>query len=235
MQTRVLADVTTEVASKLHERLRQGGSFGFPTGRTMDPIYARLVELHKQKPVRVDAIHAFMVDEYWGLDQQDPRSYHAYLHERVFAPLGIKHIHGLNIPGSDPKVSAAQYEESIRKVGGIDLQLLGLGQNGHIGFNEPGSAKDSHTRLVEIADATREANASLFNSKSEVPTHALSIGVGTIMAAKEVWIIASGSSKASIVAKVVSTQPTPDIPATFLRAHSKCTMFLDPAAAVQLS
>ncbi len=228
------ADVSTEVAAKLYERLSQGGNFGFPTGRTMDPIYAGLVKLHQQKPLPSDSIMAFMVDEYWGLQPQDPRSYHAYLHQRVFAPLGIRQVHGLNVCDADPVVAAANYEASIRAAGGLDLQLLGLGHNGHIGFNEPGSTQDSLTRLVEIADSTREANASLFSSKSEVPTHALSIGVGTILNAKVVWVVASGASKANIVARVMATPATADIPATFLHQHPNCTLFLDSEAASQL-
>ena len=226
VETRVLPELVGTLAKELHQRLKLGGNFGFPTGRTMDPIYAQLVELHRTSPIDPTRVQGFMVDEYVGLAADDPHSYAYYVQQRVFAPLGITKFH---------RVTEHGYDELIRSLGGLDLQLLGLGTNGHIGFNEPGSARDSHTRLVKIAEATREANSSLFNSKDEVPTHAVTIGVSTILAAKEVWIIASGQSKTEIVRSLRDTVETPHLPASFLKSHGKCTLFLDPASAQLLS
>ena len=188
----------------------------------MDPVYARLVELNEAAPVNPDAIHAFMVDEYEGLDPADPRSYNAYLRERVFAPLQLTHVHPMN---------EATYERTIKAVGGIDLQMLGLGLNGHIGFNEPGSSRDSRTRKVEIAQATRQANSTLFAGLEEVPTHAVSIGIATILDAKEIWVLASGASKKKIVKELNRAKVSSQLPASFLKEHPKTTLFLDKESA----
>lgn len=191
----------------------------------MDPIYERLVSLNAASPINPALVNAFMVDEYVGLSPLDQRSYTAYVTQRVFGPLGIKNFHTVTENG---------YDDKIKSLGGIDLQLLGLGHNGHIGFNEPGSARNSHTRLVKIAETTREANSALFKSIDEVPTHAVSIGVGTILESKEVWIIASGVSKASIVLALSQSLETQELPASFLKSHSSCTLFLDESAASKL-
>lgn len=222
MEIKVLPDLSQAVAKALYERLKRGGNFGFPTGRTMDPIYSHLVELHQAAPLDPGRVHAFMVDEYVGLSENDPRSYHSYLSERVFRPLGITQVHSVMKP---------DYDQLIASLGGMDLQMLGLGLNGHIGFNEPGSRKFSQTRLVQIAESTRQANASLFNSLAEVPTQAMSIGVGTILAAKEVWVIASGASKNKIVKQLRTSTETAKLPASFLKGHRKSVLWLDSASA----
>jgi glucosamine-6-phosphate deaminase len=232
VEFRIFGDLTGVVAKALHARLKRGGVFCFPTGRTMDPIYAALVDINRLDPVDGQKIEAFMVDEYWGLTARDPRSYGDYLQQRVYSPLGIRNYHFIRAVG-DPSESAAEYEAFIHKAGGVDLQLLGLGKNGHIGFNEPGSSPDSRTRLVEIADSTREANAELFGNIADVPTHAISIGVGTILSAKEVWVIVSGLSKGAIVRKVHASSPTLDIPASHLKGHASCIMFMDEECALR--
>lgn len=222
LETRILPDLVTTVASELYERLSHGGNFGFPTGRTMDPIYARLVELHQQRPLNPARIQAFMVDEYVGLASDNPQSYSFYLQQRVFGPLGITRVH---------RVTEQGYDELIHAQGGLDLQILGLGPNGHIGFNEPGSLKSSRTRRVTIAEATRQANAALFSSIDEVPTHAVSIGVSTILSAREIWVIASGASKAKIVRDLRDSVETSELPASFLKSHPASVLMLDAAAA----
>lgn len=206
-------------------RLHRGGNFGFPTGRTMDPIYERLAALNVRSPIDPEIVNAFMVDEYVGLKADDPSSYTAYVTERVFNPLRIKQFHTVTENG---------YDEKIESLGGIDLQILGLGHNGHIGFNEPGSAKNTHTRLVKISESTREANSALFNSLVEVPTHAVSIGVGTILNSKEVWVIATGASKAEIVLELSLSSETAVLPASFLKSHPNCSLVLDMSAASKL-
>lgn len=224
MRIQVLPDFVEAIALELHRRLMVGGNFCFPTGRTMDPVYARLVELNQQTPVDPSRINAFMVDEYEGLPATDPRCYNAYLRERVLGPLGlVERFYPMN---------EATYEALIQEKGGIDLQLLGLGLNGHIGFNEPGSSFASRTRRVAIAEATRVSNAPLFASLAEVPTHAVSIGIATIMDAKEVWVLASGASKAAIVAKLRETAVTEELPASVLKRHPKAMLYMDRAASL---
>lgn len=226
MDIKITAELAVAVAAELYQRLKRGGNFSFPTGRTMDPVYERLVALHKANPLNPNKVHAFMVDEYEGLQVDDPRSYTVYLAERVFKPLGIQQVHS---------VLAPHYDETIRSLGGMDLQLLGLGLNGHIAFNEPGSLRESRTRRVEIAEATRVSNASLFNSLSEVPTHAISMGIATILDAKEVWVLASGSSKAEIVKQLVATKNDVQLPASHLQGHANCTLWLDAQSAKLLN
>lgn len=220
-------ELALRVAHLLYQELAKGGCFGFATGRTMEPIYAELVKLHRDSPLDGPSIHGFMVDEYLGLAADDPRSYVHYLRERVYLPLGIPANH-MHVPlAQDPSA----YLEEIRQLGGLKLQLLGIGTNGHIGFNEPGSSRSTHIRVVSIAESTRLANASLFASLSDVPKEAISLGVADIMRAEKVWLVANGLSKAEIVRRLNISGETSDLPASFLKSHPHFRVFLDTEAA----
>lgn len=218
-----------EVAHRLSVKLQQNGLIGFATGRTMDPIYQSLQQL---APIQIKA-QAAILDEYVGIPAGDTRSYRYYLQTRVFVPLGFPrdHIHLPKLEELPIHQAAADYESTLMSLGGIDLQLLGLGLNGHLGLNEPGSSIQSRTRIVQIAEKTRISNQSFFSSIDEVPNEALTIGLGTLNEARELWLIVTGSSKAKILKDVLEGPSTHDVPASLLREHRGLTVFVDSEAA----
>ncbi|KTC89520.1 glucosamine-6-phosphate deaminase [Fluoribacter dumoffii] len=210
---------------------------GLATGSTPEPLYRELVRLHKEEKLDFSRVITFNLDEYLGLEPTHTQSYSYYMHHHLFDHVNIKeeNIHLLDgkLPLEQLDQHAKEYENLIQEAGGIDIQILGLGVNGHIGFNEPGSALDSRTRVIKLDEKTREANKRFFNSKDEVPTHAVTMGIGTILQySKECYLLASGSSKAAIISAVHEvSSPTVDIPATALYAHKNVTVILDEKAA----
>ncbi len=205
-----------------------------PTERTHLRMYSNLVKLIEQAKADLEQVQTFNLDEFYGLPPEHPGSYHTYMRQALFEKARIpeRNIKLLNGVASDAMVECASYEEQIRTAGGIDLAVLGIGSNGHIGFNEPGSEIVSRTRLVEIRPETREANAFLFGHKLEnVPSSALTVGIGTIMEARQILLLATGSSKAQAVAAMLNGPVTPLLPASFLRLHSNVTLLTDRAAA----
>ncbi|MCW8400609.1 glucosamine-6-phosphate deaminase [Legionella sp. PATHC038] len=213
---------------------------GLATGSTPEPVYKELVRLHKEENLDFSLVITFNLDEYLGLEPTHIQSYNYYMHHHFFNHVNIKkeNIHLLDgtVPLDQMEQHAKKYEELMQEVGGIDIQILGLGVNGHIGFNEPGSALDSRTRVIQLDDKTREANKRFFNAKDEVPTHAITMGIGTILQySKECYLLASGSTKAGIIAAVnAASSPNQDIPATALYAHKNVTIMLDEKAASKL-
>jgi glucosamine-6-phosphate deaminase len=213
---------------------------GLATGSTPEPLYKELVRLHQEEHLDFSSVITFNLDEYVGLAPTHVQSYNYYMHHHFFNHVNIKkeNIHMLDgtvLPHLIVQ-HAKEYEEMMQKAGGIDIQILGLGVNGHIGFNEPGSAFDSQTRLIELDDKTREANKRFFNAKEEVPTHAITMGIGTILRfSKACYLLASGSAKADILAAINTVaSPNPAIPATALYAHKNVTIILDKEAAAKL-
>lgn len=225
------AALAQAVAQDLAAMLATTGNVGFATGRTMDPIYEVLVKLAPSVAARV-----WMLDEYLGLSAEDPRSYRYYLQARVFGPLRVPsaQIHLPQLEALGAEAAAAAYEAELQRLGGLRLQLLGLGLNGHLGLNEPGSALSERTRIVEIAEKTRVSNQSFFADLAEVPTRALTLGLATLNEAQELWLIVSGSSKAQILKEVLEGPVTPAVPASLLRDHPGLVVFVDAAAASQL-
>ncbi|KTD72595.1 glucosamine-6-phosphate deaminase [Legionella tucsonensis] len=213
---------------------------GLATGSTPEPLYKELVRLHKEENLDFSLVITFNLDEYLGLEATHDQSYNHYMHHHFFDHVNIKkeNIHMLDgtVPLQSIEQHAKEYEDKIHEVGGIDIQILGLGVNGHIGFNEPGSSFDSKTRLIKLDDKTREANKRFFNSKDEVPTHAITMGIGTILQhSKACYLLASGTTKADIIAAVnLASSPNQDIPATALYAHKNVTIMLDKEAAFKL-
>lgn len=227
-------------ASLIAARLRAKPDLvlGCATGRTMEGIYDRLAALHHEDDLDFSAVRTFNLDEYVGLDPSDPNSYHTYMRERLFDRVNVDpaNTHLPNGVADDLAAEAARYESAIRGVGGIDLQLLGLGQTGHIGFNEPLSALMSRTRDKALTPETREQNAELFGGDPEhVPPRALTMGVGTILDAREVVLIATGERKAEILAKATEGPVTSMISATALQLHPNCKAIVDEAAAQRLA
>ena len=213
---------------------------GLATGSTPEPLYKELVRMHKEEHLDFSSVITFNLDEYLGLDATHTQSYHYYMHHHFFDHVNIKkeNIHMLDgtVPPHLIEQHVNAYEEKIREVGGIDIQMLGLGLNGHIGFNEPGSTFDSKTRLVQLDDKTREANKRFFSSIDLLPTHALSMGIGTILQySKTCYLLATGLTKADIINEVMTaSSPNLDVPATALYAHKSVTVFLDEKAASKL-
>lgn len=209
---------------------------GCATGRTMESIYEMLVQLHHKEGLDFSGCRTFNLDEYVGLHPEDGRSYHHYMRQHLFDKVNIRseNTHLPNGVASDLKAEARRYETAIAEVGGIDLQLLGLGETGHIGFNEPLSALMSRTRDKALAPLTLQQNAQFFGGADKVPKQALTMGVGTILEAREILMVVTGKKKANILAKATEGPITAMISATALQLHGSCKVIVDEDAAAEL-
>ena len=212
--------------------------FGLPTGRTPVPLYAELIELCRRGAVGFSRATTFNLDEFLGLASTDERSYRAFMQRHLFGHIDLpaSRIHFLDGAAPDPQAECDRYERQIARMGGIDLLLLGLGTNGHIGFNEPGQSLVSATHRTRLTQVTRRANASLFGNRvAAVPRHALSMGMGTILRARRIVLLATGTSKAAAVRRLVHGPITPEVPASFLQLHGSAQIWVDEAAGARLS
>jgi glucosamine-6-phosphate deaminase len=210
---------------------------GLPTGRTPIPFYRELVKLHQAGGVDLSAVETFNLDEFVGLAPSDPRSYRAFMQRHLFDHVNIarRNIHVLNGRSEDPGRECRRFEQRIARSGGIDLLILGLGTNGHIGFNEPGRHLIARTHVARLTRITRRANAALFNFRAEdVPRQALSMGIATILDARRIVLLATGAGKASCVARMITGPITPRLPASFLQLHRAVEIWLDAPAAARL-
>lgn len=212
---------------------------GLATGSTPKTLYAELVRMHKEENLSFKNVVTFNLDEYYPITNNSLQSYNRFMHVQLFNHIDIhpKNIHFFNgeIKKEDIKKHCDEYEKLITKLGGIDLQILGIGINGHIGFNEPGSSSNSKARLITLDNSTRIANASEFANISNVPRLAITLGIGGILAAKKIILMAWGSSKAAIVKSSVEDDITDYVPASFLQNHENVTFILDTAAAAELT
>jgi glucosamine-6-phosphate deaminase len=229
--------VAAEISALIRTRRAAGRGvvLGLATGRTPLEIYAELVRLHREEGLDFANVTTFNLDEYLGLRADHPQSYRRYMRERVWRPLGMSLEQGW-IPASELAPSQVdahcrEYERAIAEAGGIDLQLLGIGRNGHIGFNEPGSPRDSRTRHVELHAVTREDAARDFGSLDAVPRHAITMGVATILSARRIRVLAFGPSKREVLERALAHPVGPEIPATFLRGHPDLRLYTDLAPA----
>ena len=226
-------------ARRIADRLRAMPHLvlGLATGRTMERVYAELVRLHREDGLAFSRCTTFNLDEYAGLREDDPNSYRSFMDRHLFDLVDMERAN-THLPDGlapDPHVEGQRYEALIREAGGIGLQLLGLGENGHIGFNEPGSAFSSRTRSVDLAAETRRQNAALFARIEDVPSRAITVGIATIMEAGSVLLVATGDAKAPALARAVQGAATPAVPASALQIHPSCEVILDEAAASRLS
>ncbi|MGC4082066.1 MAG: glucosamine-6-phosphate deaminase [Vicinamibacterales bacterium] len=211
---------------------------GLPTGRTPIPLYAELVRLHDAGLASFAEATTFNLDEFLGIEGTNPCSYRAFMDRHLFAHVDIRsrRIHFLNGAADDPNAECRRYERQIARAGGIDLLLLGLGTNGHIGFNEPGVSLMSATHRTRLTTTTRRANASLFGGRAaNVPREALSMGMGTILHARRIILLATGPAKAAAVRRLVRGPITPKVPASFLQVHRSVEVWVDRAAGAQLT
>jgi glucosamine-6-phosphate deaminase len=210
---------------------------GLPTGRTPIPLYRELVRLHRAGRADFSRATTFNLDEFCGVSAADAHSYCAFMHRHLFDCVNLRprRIHFLDGRARDVACECLRYERAIDRAGGIDLQILGLGANGHIGFNEPARALVARTHATRLRAATRRANAALFGGRlAAVPHDALSMGMATILHAKRIVLLATGASKAGCVARMVEGPVTPHVPASFLQLHRHAEVWLDRAAAAKL-
>jgi len=209
---------------------------GLPTGGTPLGMYAELAKAVREGRADVGNITTFNLDEYCGLPAGDPQSYYTFMRVNLYAPCGLSpaKTHIPNGPAADPDAEARAYDDAIRAAGGIDLQVLGIGHNGHIGFNEPGTSPDSRTHAVLLTEETRRANARFFATLDDVPTRAITMGLQTILEAREILLIANGADKAEILAAALRGPVTPGNPASLLQTHPNVTVIADAAAAARL-
>jgi 6-phosphogluconolactonase/Glucosamine-6-phosphate isomerase/deaminase len=209
---------------------------GLPAGRTPVETYTELGRLHSAGEADFSHATAFLLDEFVGLDESHAGSFRRFLTEHLLSGINLSpnQTHSLNGVAPDPDGECERYEETIAAVGGLDLLLLGLGVNGHIGFNEPGQTLAARTHRVTLLDSTRAENAGPFGGAALVPTEALSIGIGTILRADTIVIIATGARKASAVAGMLRGPVTTTLPASFLQLHRRVEAYLDRAAAAAL-
>ena len=230
--------IAREIADLIQIRSKSGKStvLGLATGSTPLPLYAELIRLHREAGVSFRSVITFNLDEYAGLGPTHPQSYRFFMEENLFRHLDIPaaNIHIPDGLAQDPAKICADYEAAIRAAGGIDLQILGIGRTGHIGFNEPPSAADSRTRWVHLDEVTRRDNSVFFGDLAQVPHGALTMGVATILQARRIELIAFGEAKAEIVRRAMKDEPSPNCPATWLQQHPGCTFHLDAAAAKAL-
>ena len=240
MKARVFPDyeaISAAAADVVAERLEEEPSsvLMLPTGITPLGMYRRLVERHRSGGLSFASATFFNLDEYLGLAPDHEASYHVYMKEhfyglidadpaRIFVPDGA---------APDPEAECERYEATIREAGGIDVSVLGIGRNGHIGFNEPGAPFDSRTRVVRLSESTRKVNADDFEA-DRAPERAITAGMATIFESKMVLLLASGTNKAGAVAAVVEGDVSESMPASMLRSHPNAGLFLDEAAASDL-
>ncbi|MGI9434241.1 MAG: glucosamine-6-phosphate deaminase [Geminicoccaceae bacterium] len=210
---------------------------GLATGRTMELVYEKLVAMHRQDGLDFSACRTFNLDEYIGLEAGDQQSYRYYMNHHLFDQVNIERdqTHLPDGMAPDLKAEAKHYETLIQEAGGIDLQLLGIGKAGHIGFNEPLSAFRSRTRDKTLTPTTRQQNAGMFGGRIDaVPARALTMGVGTILDARELLVLVTGSAKAAILAKAVEGPIAAMVSASAVQLHPNCKIIIDEDAGQQL-
>jgi glucosamine-6-phosphate deaminase len=209
---------------------------GLATGSTMERVYRRLVNLHKDEHLDFSLCSTFNLDEYVGLLPSDPNSYRHYMEEHLFRHVNIdpRNTRLPNGMATDLDGECRHYEALIHRFGGIDLQLLGIGKAGHIGFNEPLSALRSRTRVKALTPTTIKQNASFFGGEDKMPRRAITMGVGTIIEARRCILLATGETKAEVVAQAVEGPITSMVTASALQLHPRCTVVVDEAAAGKL-
>lgn len=209
---------------------------GLATGATMEPVYAAMAQKIQQRPLDVGRLTTFNLDEYLGLPAQHPQSYAHFMQRHFVEPIGLR-AQQVNLPDgtcTDTAQECAAYSQKIDAAGGLDVQLLGIGSNGHIGFNEPGTPFDCTTHAVELAPQTRRDNERFFAETKMVPTHAITMGISEIMAANEVVLVATGAHKAEILAQLYESTIDERLPASILKQHPNVKVVLDEAAAALL-
>jgi len=226
-------ELDRKAAEWLAARVRPGAVLGLATGNTPIGMYRELAAMHRRGQISFAGVRAINLDEYVGLSREHPESFAAFMEEHLFRWVDIapEDRHIPNGAAPDPVQEAERYEKLYWEIGPVDAQVLGIGSNGHIGFNEPGTPFDSVTHVVELAEATRIANAPAFGSPEAVPRYAITLGIRNIMAAREIILLAKGASKAEAISRTLKETPTPEVPASVLQTHPNVIVLLDREAA----
>jgi glucosamine-6-phosphate deaminase len=233
--------VAQQIAALIKEKAakKEHCVLGMATGSTPKTLYAELVRLHKEEGLSFKNVITFNLDEYYPMKPDAPQSYHTFMHKHLFQHIDIDskniHIPDGTIEKSSMHAYAGAYEKAIDDAGGIDLQILGIGLNGHIGYNEPGSSRNSLTKIAALDISTRLANANEFSNISDVPRLALTMGLSTILKSKKIVLLAFGVSKAEIIRSSIEEKITERIPASLLQEHDNCVFHLDQASASKLT
>lgn len=222
------------VASQVN--LKNNAVLGLPTGSTPEGMYQQLVQMHREGIVDFNKVNTFNLDEYLGLSPEHPQSYYYYIHHHFFSHVNVppQNIHIPPGQAENLEEMCHEYDRLIDTLGGIDLQILGIGANGHIGFNEPNQNLNMQTHVVNLTQDTIKANSRFFASAEEVPRQAVTMGMGSIMKARRIVLLACGASKAAAIKGALSGKITTEVPASFLQLHRKVTFILDKEAAALL-
>lgn len=238
-------DIARLVAARIAELMRERAAAGAPcvlglaTGSTPIGVYRELIRMHREEGLSFKHVITFNLDEYYPMARDNVHAYHRYMWENLFAQIDIKpenvHLPSGEVSREDLDAHVAEYEAAIARAGGIDFQLLGIGKTGHIGFNEPGSGADSRTRMIALDMVTRRDAAADFFGEEHVPREAITMGVATILAAREIALLATGEHKAAIVKRSVEGPIAIDVAATFLQNHPGTTFYVDESAAAELT
>jgi glucosamine-6-phosphate deaminase len=232
------AEVASRAADTVCELLaaRPAAVLALPAGRTPGPLYQELVRRHREEGLSFAGAIAFDLDEYLGIGAEHPASFRRYLDEQLYRLVDISptRIHSPDGRAEDPAAEAARYDRAIAAAGGVDLVILGLGGNGHLAFNEPGSLFDAPTRVVALAAETRDANRAAFPGEA-VPDRAITVGMSTILGARRCLLLASGAAKGEAIVRLVEGPISPAFPASALRAHPNALVLVDEAAGCRLT
>ena len=227
--------LSEEAANLVKSRLvkKEDLVLGLATGSTPVGMYEELIRMYKEEGLSFAKVKSFNLDEYYGITGDHPQSYRCFMNDKLFDHINIDKANTYVPDGkaADVDVSCSMFEEKMQKAGGVDLQVLGIGSDGHIGFNEPGSSLASRTRIVALDELTIEDNSRFFEKKEDVPKFAVTMGVGTILEAKELIVLVNGAKKAEVIAKAIEGPITSLISASAIQLHPKVSIFLDEEAA----
>lgn len=226
--------MSAEAAKIVASRVRQKPELvlGLATGSTPLGMYRELIKLYQAGRVSFSRVTTFNLDEYYPIARENPHSYYSYMRHNFWSQVELREDKA-NIPEGmplDPVEACKAYEQKIEAAGGIDLQVLGIGENGHIGFNEPGASLSANTHLAKLSANTIKVNSRFFANAAEVPRHAITMGIGTIMKAGEILLLAAGENKAEIIKETLTGAISTLLPASMLQAHPKVTVLLDKGA-----
>lgn len=217
--------------------LKPDSVLGLSTGDTPIGMYKEIINIYKNQKMDFSKVKTFNLDEYYRLNRENPQSYYYYMMNNLFNHVNIdkKNINIPNGMADNIEVECKEYERKINKAGGIDLQILGIGVNGHIGFNEPNISFEPETHLVHLNEKTIESNSRFFSSKEEIPTKAISMGIKSIIHSKKIILLACGSAKSDAISKAINGKITPNLPASILQLHRDVIVIIDKEAASKLN
>lgn len=231
-------ELSSKAAQLITEQIikKKNSVLGLATGSTPIGVYQELIGKFQKGELDFSEVITFNLDEYYGLSPEHPQSYYFFMWDIFFKHINIKkeNVHLLNGVTENVDKECKQYEDLIKKNGGIDLQILGIGDNGHIGFNEPDVSLNTKTHLVNLTAKTIKANSRFFNDVQEVPRQAITMGIGTIMRARKIILLASGKRKAKVIERTINGPINTKVPASVLQLHNDVTIVVDQKAASQL-